>query len=132
MKETELVKKFIGSGEIAGIWEREVPVHPDRLDRSLKYRNYEKYIEVMGKRSAALRIDAVCRGRDKVYLIEAKKNLNPSALGQLLCYKALYKANYPGECENKEIIMMALVLESNPMIEDIFKSNDITVRVWKE
>lgn len=45
-------------------------------------------------RATAKRVDAVCETAGVIFVIEIKDRLRPSALGQALTYKALYKEQF--------------------------------------
>ncbi len=128
MREKDLIKKLIDSGDISGAWNREFPVHPEKLDKTLRYRDYDKYVQQLNARGRALRIDALCINDKEIYIIEAKKMLVPSALGQLLCYRDLFEENYPDFCKGKTIVLIALVHEDNKILRSIF--DEYEIQVW--
>lgn len=75
-------------------------------------------------------IDCVCKISDEneVWIIEAKKELNYEAIGQVLTYSDLFSLDYPCLKIRKAIICE----KSDPPLENTCKKREIEVFVIKE
>ena len=89
-EEEEAMKAFILHGPLKGEWELEV-----RLPAALPewVQNQPEAFARMWMTVTAKRIDAVCKAEHAIHIIEAKKRLMASGIGQLLVYRSMY-VNY--------------------------------------
>lgn len=69
-------------------------------------------------------IDCVCTFDDEAWIIELKKELNHTALGQVLVYKDLFLEDYP---EYSTVQMGIVCNESSPLIEPVCKKFGVEV-----
>jgi hypothetical protein len=61
--------------------------------------------------------------KDKVYLLEAKTELNRAVIGDLITAKVVYSKLYP----KRRLVLMALVGRSKPLLEYVCKEENIEV-----
>ena len=104
----QMIKELINSGLIKGLWKEEV------------------LLDIYGTNVAGLRIDAVCFGVDNnIYIIEAKKELDLKALGQLLGYTTLFAEQF--NVSWNRLKMIALCETANTKIREVFQKFGIDV-----
>lgn len=102
MNENEILDVFIEGKQLQGEWKREVPCGVQKPPKMLKRENFDEYAEKVAKALLAKRIDAVCETKDETWIIEVKRRLNPSALGQVLVYQVLWEKDHEIPPEEKE------------------------------
>ena len=120
-EEREALQKFIDAGIIHGIWTFELRL-PSR-----KAKIAEKAAEpfrIMWEKLTAKRIDAVCEAADAIYLIEVKRYLLPSGIGQLLVYAYMYNEIYKPK---KPIKLYYVAYYNDPDVAEVCKNMGIKV-----
>jgi len=118
-EEKKLVEEFIKKSEIPGRYEVEKPIPRERVVGK------NKVVHNVLSGLFSLRADIFIKGDDGlVYIVEAKTRMNPSQLGQLLCYKHLLVKNL-GIDESK-VKLIALVRKKNEL-EEVFKDYGIEI-----
>jgi len=123
MKERELVKRFIDGAYLEGAWSLEVPI-PD-LEMLRESQGKGEIAKAMASVHSH-RIDLVYNCVDEIWILEVKEKPNPSALGQLLVYKALF-AEWQGIPEHE--LKIGLVCEhDNYLLRPILERYG--VKVW--
>jgi len=100
--ETAIMTKYHEKVGMVGEWTydvhlkvRETPMQPHHTPNEVYLQN----------RLTAKRIDAVCERKNKIYVIEIKDRLRPSALGQALTYKTLYEEQYAPQKQVQPVIL---------------------------
>lgn len=109
--ENDLIELFINSGIIQGSFEREVKVGSSIWSIEGKVLDWRKII------------DLVCYTTNCVWIIEAKKELNFEAIGQVIVYSTLYAENDPTKVIKKGIICYA----TDEDLIRVCRKNGITV-----
>lgn len=61
--------------------------------------------------NSQLRIDAVARKGGSVTIVEVKDRARPGVIGQIVSYRALWRAQHPGEPEPRCIVVARSLLE---------------------
>jgi len=122
-KEHEILKAFIDSKRLEGKWEKEVPI-PDKDPKYVRVYSFKRCVGPFKRR-----MDAVCVTKEKVHwIIEIKLKLNPSCLGQLLCYRRLY-ADWKS-IPDSAIKLGALVLFTDVSLEPVF--HEFGIKIFKQ
>lgn len=106
-EEKKLVEEFIKKSEIKGKYEVEKPIPKARVQG-------DKVIVNTLSGIFSLRADIFISKDDGNYVIvEAKTRMNPSQLGQLLCYRDLFAEMYNLDPVNIELIALCRHLEES-------------------
>jgi len=139
MKEVNIPREDVSEGKI---YLREVAVgflRSKLMDREELYskRGFitkNVYVAVMKKNlsrkngflrsNLVLFIDCICAFDDEAWIIELKKKLNHTALGQVLVYKDLFLEDYP---DYSNVKMGIVCNESSPLIEPVCKKFSVEV-----
>jgi len=90
--ETQIMDRYHENPKIQAKWSYDVhlSIRMPKEAHRMTPREAQIYMQ-----SIAKRIDAVAETTDTIYVIEVKDRLRPSAIGQALTYKTLYKEQYP-------------------------------------
>ena len=90
-EESHVLREFIKAKVIEGEWWTDVKL----TSRKAKYiETMEEPWRTMWLMLTAKRIDAVCVARDYVHIIEVKKIMLPSGVGQLSLYRMMFAEEY--------------------------------------
>ena len=115
-RERELTQKFIETCEYKGKFETEKPI-PKVLNSSTEDKTIMKNAI---SNIYSLRADLFITLDSGGYvLVETKNRINPSALGQLLCYQELLSRAL-GNIDAKDISLVCVFHIGDPEIEHIF------------
>ena len=120
-EEKEAMKSFILHGPLKGEWELEVRL-PATLPEWVK-NEPEEFVK-MWMTVTAKRIDAVCEEKNGIHIIEAKKRLMASGIGQLLVYRSMYTQYFQPK---KPIYLWLIAAHDDPDIRNICKEYGINV-----
>jgi len=120
-EEREALLKFIESGKIHGIWTFELRLPSRKAKLSVEL---PMPIQQMWEKLTAKRIDAVCYANDAIYLIEVKRYLLPSGIGQLLVYAYMYNEIYKPD---KPVKLYYVAYYNDPDVEHVCKQMGIKV-----
>ena len=100
MKERKIVKAFTDSCPIHGkvykgfrVGYRLLP-DADKWDKAL---DFDTYAAKLAARTYVKRLDLLIVNDSEIWIVEVKRRLNPSAIGQVYVYKALFSVDYPNE-----------------------------------
>jgi len=118
-EEKKLVEEFIKKCNIKGKYEVEKPIPKTRVDG-------DKVIVNTLSGIYSLRADIFITTDDGKYIIvEAKTRMNPSQLGQLLCYRDLFAQMYNIDLEKIE--MIALCKQEEESLIKIFQKYGVKI-----
>jgi len=120
--EEKIMDKFLEKIKFPATWQFDVHLHvQDRKDISYMSEN-EKFLF---NQATAKRIDAVGETVDRIYVVEVKDRLRPSAVGQALTYKLLYERQF----KPAKLVVPAIITEfTDPDME--FVCEKFGIRVW--
>lgn len=129
-EEKRLIERFISSGKLEGKLKKEVRVGKRRMKyASEKAHSKDLFVEGIesGEESYYYRrVDVVCETDGKVWILEAKKELNNQVIGQTLVSDFLYQEDYP----QKETKMGIICEDGNEVLEEVCERYGI--KVFKE
>ena len=125
-EERQALEEFIRKGIISGIWTFELRL-PSRKAKGLEH--LPEPIRVMWEKLTAKRIDAVCEAADAIYLIEVKRYLLPSGIGQLLVYAYMYNEIYKPK---KPVKLYYVAYYNDPDVAEVCKNMGIKVFTVKD
>lgn len=129
-EEERLIQRFINSGKLKGNFEREIRVGKKRMKHAAK-KAHSKDLFVEGESADGesyyyRRVDALCETEDKVWVIEAKKDLNNQVIGQVLVSEFLYLEDFPRKNTKKAIVCKF----GNEILETV--CNEYGIKVFVE
>lgn len=118
-EEKKLVEEFIKKSEIKGKYEVEKPIPKTRVQG-------DKVIVNTLSGIFSLRADIFITKDDGNYVIvEAKTRMNPSQLGQLLCYRDLFAEMYNLDIDKIELIALCKNIEDS--LVKIFEKYNVKI-----
>ena len=120
--EAEVLQAFQQQNILDGKWSYDVRLKTELPER-FKYEpeNYRKMWEAL----LANRIDALCETKGAIHIIEVKKYLHPSGIGQLLNYRRMYIEQF----KPKKAVEMWLIAKY-PNIETVETCSRYGIRTW--
>ena len=89
--EVKIMRLFLGLGLLKGEYRFNVRLFPEVIEPAPEA---EPEMYFAWHMLRAKRIDAVCERPDAIWLLEVKDVLRPSAIGELLTYRALYDRQF--------------------------------------
>lgn len=120
----------------AAVWDRFVDKFPDRFEtvdydfrvgEGMKVpEHYEENITRMAKMLSQKRIDVLAWNDDQPTIIEVKKRVGLSALGQVLGYRTLFIKNLP-RIKKPKLMVLCEIISDDDMT--VLKANDVPVVV---
>lgn len=118
MSEKEILFQFVQETDLKGDWSFEVLVGTPPSPESNSF-------EARAHQYRHKKIDAVLHTPEGVtWIFEAKRRLNSKALGQLLCYKELYKNVGGGDSE----VNLGIVCQiGDPILAPIMKKYGVSI-----
>ena len=121
-EESYVLRKFIEANVITGEWYTDVKL----TSRKASYvENMEEPWRTMWLTLTAKRIDAVCVSRDAVHIIEVKRVMLPSGVGQLQLYRMMFAEEYKPQLP---IRLWYVTYYSDPDVEEMCRRAGI--RTW--
>lgn len=121
-EEAEVLEAFMRAKIIDGKWSFDIRlpsqkgklkgIHPD-------------WVIQMWNKVTAKRIDALCETADSIHIIEVKRYLMASGIGQLIVYKYLYEKYYKPE---KPIQLWLIAMYDDPDVREV--CGVLGIRVW--
>jgi len=135
IQEDEILEKFIKSGILKGKFTKNVQLGLARIKKEANSCFFDEFSRFRNSHDNLLlsklrRVDAVCSFKNTVWILEVKKRLNETALGQALIYRELLSEDFPPEKFPELDIRVGIVCEIlHPWIEDICKEYDVRVFV---
>ena len=119
--ETQIVDKFHQKNSLTAEYEYDIPLKI----RETPLPSYATEKErILWNKLTSKRIDIVAKTKDKIYVIEVKDRLRPSAVGQALTYKILYQEQYK---PTQPVIPTILTTMSDPDMKHVCDVLKITV-----
>ena len=115
-RERDLTRKFIETCNYKGKFETEKPIPKILLDSTKEKTIMRNAISNIYSLRADLFITLDSGG---YVLVETKNRINPSALGQLLCYQELLSRSL-GNIDAKDIHLICVYHIGDPEIENVF------------
>lgn len=94
--EQDVINEFENSDVLDGEFQHEVEVGIGPLQGQREAGEFSRANFNMAKNMVSRRIDLVVDTAEAVWVIEAKEQLNPKAIGQVLLYGELYQIDNPG------------------------------------
>jgi len=101
-QETEVMKAFIRSGMLRGIWYFDVPLE---TTRSLELRRAVDRLLRLEAKLFVYRIDSICETEDAYWVLEVKERLRKSGVGEIVTYRMMFEDQY----EPKKIVRSGYV-----------------------
>ena len=89
--EVEIMAAFLNQRLLDGVYRFDVRLFPEAIEPAPEAEPEMYFAWYMLR---AKRIDAVCETVDAIWLLEVKDVLRPSAIGELLTYRALYDRQF--------------------------------------
>jgi len=120
-EEREALEKFLNAGLIHGIWTFELRLPSRKAKLSVEM---PLPFKQMWEKLTAKRIDAVCYADDAIYLIEVKRYLLPSGIGQLLVYAYMFNEIYKPQ---KPVKLWYVAYYNDPDVECVCRQLGIKV-----
>jgi len=120
--EKEIMQRFITGNFLPGSYEYDVhltvpdPIWPDTMTEEEK---------TIWRHRTAKRIDAVCTTSDAVWILEVTPKVSKAAVGGVLLYKQLYRAQYKPFLP---VHLGMVVAIDDPAYHQLLKENNI--RLW--
>lgn len=126
-EEKRLIERFINSGKLEGRFKKEVRVGKRRMKyASEKAHSRELFVDGTDSGEEPYyyrRVDVICETDRKVWVLEAKKELNNQVIGQVLVSDFLYQEDYPQKETKKGIICEY----GNEVLEEVCEKYGIQV-----
>ena len=91
LDEAEVLEEFMKTGILRGAWKFDVRLPSEKAKW---VENYPEPWRSMWEALTAKRIDALCETPDAIHIIEVKRVMLHSGIGQLMMYKALYEEHF--------------------------------------
>ena len=91
LEEAEVLEKFQEAGVLSGKWSYDVRLESKKVPAM---EGEPEYIKKMWKAVTAKRIDAVCEDENFIHIIEVKRYMQASGIGQLLLYSHMYAEQF--------------------------------------
>ena len=121
-EEEKALRLFIEKGPVKGEWALEVRL-PSTLPDWVK--NEPEDFARMWEFLTSKRIDAVCTNEHGIHIVEAKKRLMSSGIGQLLVYRSMYINYYQPK---KPVYLWLVAYHNDPDIRNI--AGEYGINVW--
>jgi len=122
LEEAEVAELFEKIGPLKGKWQYEVRL---TSKKARWVENEPEWIKKMWEKITAKRIDMVCERESDVNLVEVKRYLLPSGIGQLLLYAHMYNEQFKPQ---KPVKLWYVAYYGDPDVEEFAKS--IGINVW--
>jgi len=120
--EAEVLREFIAQKVLVGDWSFDVRLKSEKAELAAEY---PPEIRSMWEAVTAKRIDAVCETTDAVNIIEVKKYMLHSGIGQLLTYRELYREQYK---PTKPIVLWLIAKYPDPEVLRVCER--LGIRTW--
>ena len=121
-EERRALEEFMKAGILHGVWSFEVRLK-SRISEFAKElpENWRRMWETV----TAKRIDAVCEEPDRINIIEVKRRLMSSGIGQLITYEKMYKEQFK---PTKPIQLWMVAWENDPDVAKVCA--DMGIKTW--
>ena len=122
LEEARTLELFQATGILIGKWSYDVRLTSKRAtDCPFE----EDWACRMWKALTAKRIDAVCERESDINIIEVKRYMLPSGVGQLLLYSYMYADEFK---PNKPVKLWYVTYYSDPDVEDLCRK--LGIKTW--
>jgi len=120
--EAEVLEVFMDKGPLEGKWSYDVKLESQKA-KWIKFES--EAMERMWKAVTAKRIDAICETQTEINIIEVKKYMMASGIGQLLVYSFMYSEQYK---PTKPVKLWLIAKYPDPDVEEVARK--VGIKTW--
>jgi len=124
LEEAKVLEEFMRSGILDGKWSFDVRLKSKKAE-AVKIE--DEMMRVMWEALTAKRIDAVCETPVDVNIIEVKRVMLPSGIGQLMVYAYMYNEQFKPK---KPVKLWYVTWYNDPDVEHI--ANQLGIKTWSK
>ena len=124
LEEAEVLEEFMKSGLLEGKWSFDVKLVSKKFENA---KIDDELMKVIWKNLTAKRIDAICETAEDINIIEVKRVMLASGIGQLMLYAYMYNQQFKPQ---KPVKLWYVTYYNDPDIEEYCRL--IGVKTWSK